>query len=417
MEPFKNAFQNIAERFMRYTRIDTQSNPFSDTVPSTAKQLDLSKLLVEELTHAGIKDVELDEFGYVYATLPATSNKDIPVICFCAHVDTAPDCSGSQVKPILHLNYQLQDLLLPDDPTLQISPKEFPELLTKSGEDIITASGLTLLGADDKAGVAAIMEAALYLHHHPEIAHGKIRLLFTPDEEIGRGVNHVSIPKLGAHFGYTLDGGELGSLEDETFSADAVIIKITGVSTHPGYAKNKMENAIKIAADIVAALPLEHLIPEKTSGMQGFVHPVKVDSELEQATLHFIIRDFETSQLAVHEDYLKKVVDRVLNKYPNSSYTFTISEQYRNMKEILSINSRSVDFAEQAIGEAGLDLLKGSIRGGTDGSRLSFMGLPCPNLFAGEHGIHSKKEWVSVQDMQKAAEVIVRICQISERYA
>ncbi|MBK9107813.1 MAG: peptidase T [Saprospiraceae bacterium] len=415
MDNYINSFPLIAERFMRYAKMDTQANPFSDSVPSTAKQLDLSRLLVEELKQAGIQDVELDSFGYVYASLPATSEKKLPAICFCAHVDTAPDCSGTDVRPILHKSYQLQDLSLPDDPGICISPKEFPELLTKSGEDIITASGLTLLGADDKAGVASIMEAALFLHHHPEIKRGKIVLLFTPDEEIGRGVNYVDMVKLGADFGYTLDGGEKGSLEDETFSADAVHIKITGVSTHPGYAKNKMENAIKIAADIISALPQEHLIPERTTGKEGFIHPVKVESELEHASIHFIIRDFETHKLQEYENYLRAVVSRIIKKYPNSQYEFLVTEQYRNMKEILSQYPKSVEYAEEAIQGAGLELLKGSIRGGTDGSRLSFMGLPCPNLFAGEQGIHSKKEWVSVQDMQKASEVIVRICQICER--
>lgn len=415
MDNYINSFPMIAERFMRYAKMDTQANPFSDSVPSTAKQLELSKLLVEELKEAGIHDVELDSFGYVYARLPATSEKKLPTICFCAHVDTAPDCSGTDVKPILHKNYQLQDISLPDDPGICISPKEFPELLTKAGEDIITASGLTLLGADDKAGVASIMEAALFLHKHPEIKRGKVVLLFTPDEEIGRGVNYVDMQKLGADFGYTLDGGEKGSLEDETFSADAVQIKITGVSTHPGYAKNKMENAIKIAAEIISALPQEHLIPERTSGKEGFIHPVKVESELEHANIHFIIRDFETHKLLEYEDYLRTIVSRILKKYPNSQYEFTITEQYRNMKEILLQYPKSVEYAEEAIQSAGLELLKGSIRGGTDGSRLSFMGLPCPNLFAGEQGIHSKKEWVSVQDMQKAGEVIVRICQICEK--
>lgn len=415
MDKYVNSFSGMAERFMKYATIDTQANPFSESVPSTEKQLNLSRLLVEELKQAGIEDAELDAFGYVYASIPSNSDKSLPVICFCAHVDTAPDCSGTDVKPLLHKNYQLQDLLLPDDTSICISPTEFPELLTKAGEDIITASGLTLLGADDKAGIAAIMEAAIYLHKHPEIKHGKIRLLFTPDEEIGRGVNHIDMQKLGADFGYTLDGGEKGSLEDETFSADAVHIKIKGVSTHPGYAKNKMENAIKIAADLIAALPQDHLIPERTSGKEGFVHPVKVESELEQAQIHFIIRDFETARLHEYEDYLKNLLDRILKKYPKSQSEFSVTEQYRNMKEILSKNPQAVEYAEEAIKSAGLQLLKGSIRGGTDGSRLSFMGLPCPNLFAGEQAIHSKKEWVSVQDMQKAAEVIVRICQICEK--
>lgn len=407
-------FATAAERFMRYARIDTQADPESITIPSSQKQKDLSTLLLSELKEAGI-ECEMDVYGYVYGRLPANSKKNTPTICFCSHVDTAPDCSGSNVKPIHHLNYQQQDLILPDDPSVIISNKDFPELKTKSGENIITASGLTLLGADDKAGVAAIMEAVIYLMKHPEIKHGTIRILFTPDEEIGRGVDHVDLKKLNADFAYTLDGGELGSLEDETFSADAVTIEITGVSTHPGYAKGKMENAIKIASDIIAAFPKEHLIPEATYFRQGFIHPVKLNAELEHATLQFIIRDFDTPKLKEYEDTLEKITQRVLKNYPNSSYTFSIKEQYRNMKEVLVHHPKVVSYAEQAIIEAGINPIKSLIRGGTDGSRLSFMGLPCPNLFAGEHGIHSKKEWVSEQDIQKAAEVIVRICQICER--
>ncbi|MBK8484488.1 MAG: peptidase T [Saprospiraceae bacterium] len=410
-------FKTTAERFIRYAMIDTQADPSSETVPSSMKQLNLAKLLFEELKQANIEDVELDAYGYIYASLPSNSTRNIPTICFCAHMDTAPDCSGTNVKPILHQNYQMQEIRLPDDSSILISPEEFKELSKKQGETIITASGLTLLGADDKAGITAIMEAAIYLKNHPEIAHGKIRILFTPDEEIGRGVNHVDMKKLGADFGYTMDSGELGAFEDETFSADAVHIEITGVSTHPGYAKGKMENAIKIAAEIIANIPKDHLIPEVTEGREGFIHPVKVVSELEKSSLYFIIRDFETSKLMDHENYLEKIVKQVMLNYPNSKYTFTVSEQYRNMKEILNNHPEVVEYVEQAIVEANIKPIKGLIRGGTDGSRLSFMGLPCPNIFAGEHGIHSKKEWVSEQDMQRAAEVIVRICQICERNA
>jgi tripeptide aminopeptidase len=409
-------FTTAAERFMRYVRIDTQADPASKTSPSTAKQIELSRVLYNELLDSGIK-AELDEFGYVYGFLPANSTKRVPVICFCAHVDTAPDCSGTNVKPILHSNYNQQDLILPDEPGLSVSSSEFSALKSKTGENIITASGLTLLGADDKAGVTAIMEAILYLKMHPEIIHGDIRILFTTDEEIGHGVDHVDLKKLGADFAYTLDGGELGSIEDETFSADAVNIEIEGVSTHPGYAKDKMENAIKIASEIIAAFPKEHLIPEATSNREGFIHPVKLQADLEHASLQFIIRDFDTQKLKEYEAYLETLTKRVLKNYPNSRYKFTVVEQYRNMKEVLVKHPNIVSYAEQAITESGIHPIKGLIRGGTDGSRLSFMGLPCPNLFAGEHGIHSKKEWVSEQDMQKAAEVIVRICQICEKNA
>ncbi|HEX5624488.1 MAG TPA: peptidase T [Saprospiraceae bacterium] len=410
-------FTSTAERFMRYARIDTQADPTSQSVPSTAKQKDLSQLLANELKAAGLDDVELDGYGYVYAGLPSNSDKAVPAICFCAHVDTAPDCSGTGVKPILHPNYQQQDLILPDDLGIVISPGEFPELKDKTGENIITASGLTLLGADDKAGVTAIMEAVIYLKNHPEIKHGAIRILFTPDEEIGRGVNHVDLKRINAAFGYTLDGGKLGSLEDETFSADGATIEIDGVSTHPGYAKGRMENAIKIASEIIAAFPKEHLIPEATSDRQGFIHPIKMEAELEKAKIQFIIRDFETAALKTHADTLERITRRVMKAYPNSHYRLTVTEQYRNMKEILVNHPEAVKYAEMAILEAGLRPYKGLIRGGTDGSRLSFMGLPCPNLFAGEHGIHSKKEWVSEADMQKAAEVIVRICQLCEQHA
>jgi len=407
---------NTADRFIRYARIDTQSDPASMDYPSTKKQLDLLKLLCDELKEAGI-DVEMDSYGYVYALLPSNSDKKLPTICFCAHVDTAPDCSGTNVKPILHRNYAGQNLVLPDDLSIVISPEAYPALKNKFGENIITASGLTLLGADDKAGVTAIMEAAIYLKNHPEIKHGPIRILFTPDEEIGKGVANLNMNTLNADFGYTLDGGPLGDLEDETFSADAVNITIEGVSVHPGYAKGKMENAIKIASEIIAALPKDKLAPEVTEGRQGFVHPVKIEAELEKAKIYFIIRDFETAKLKEHEETLEQIVKQIMINYPASNYTFSVSEQYRNMKEILINHPEVAHYAELAMIEAGITPNKGLIRGGTDGSKLSFMGLPCPNLFAGEHAIHSKKEWVSEQDMQKAAEVIIRICQLCERNA
>lgn len=407
---------NTADRFIRYAKIDTQSDPASMDYPSTKKQLDLLKLLCDELKEAGI-DVEMDSYGYVYALLPSNSEKKLPTICFCAHVDTAPDCSGTNVKPILHRNYAGQNLVLPDDLSIVISPEAYPALKNKFGENIITASGLTLLGADDKAGVTAIMEAAIYLKNHPEIKHGPIRILFTPDEEIGKGVANLNMNTLNADFGYTLDGGPLGDLEDETFSADAVNITIEGVSVHPGYAKGKMENAIKIASEIIAALPKDKLAPEVTEGRQGFVHPVKIEAELEKAKIYFIIRDFETAILKEHEETLEQIVKQIMINYPASNYTFSVSEQYRNMKEVLINHPEVAHYAELAMIEAGITPNKGLIRGGTDGSKLSFMGLPCPNLFAGEHAIHSKKEWVSEQDMQKAAEVIIRICQLCERNA
>jgi tripeptide aminopeptidase len=410
---FQSYSFTASERFQRYVQIDTQSDALSPTQPSTEKQKELSVILVEELQAMGITDAHLDEHGYVYATVPSNSNKNVPVLCFCAHVDTAPDASGAGVKPLVHSNYQGHDITLPDDTTQVLRKQDFPYLAKLIGHDIITASGTTLLGSDDKAGVAEIMDAAHYLMTHPEVKHGAIRLLFTPDEEIGRGTAKVNMQKLGAHFGYTLDGGEAGSLEDETFSADGVQLVIHGVITHPGYAKDKLVNALKLAGEVLAALPRE-LSPEGTDGKQGFIHPVRVDGIAEKATIDFIIRDFITPGLKEKEELLRGIVDSVMSKYPKAFYQFHVMEQYRNMKEVLDKHPQVVDFAKEAIQRSGLNLKMESIRGGTDGSRLSFMGLPCPNLFAGEQAIHSKLEFISVQDMNKAVETIVHLCCIWE---
>lgn len=399
---------------MRYVQIDTQSDPASKTIPSTDKQKDLSRLLVQELLEMGIRDAELDTFGYVYATLPANTDKKVPVICFCSHVDTAPDCSGAGVKPILHANYKGQDLVLPDDPTVVIREKEHEDLKRQHGNDIITASGTTLLGADNKAGVAAIMDAAHILLNTPSIKHGKIRILFTPDEEIGRGVDKLDMKKLGARFGYTIDGETAGSIEGETFSADGVLITVHGVASHPGFAKGKMEHASKIAARILARLP-DKFSPEHTEGRQGFIHPTLIEGGLEKATVKLILRDFTEGGLKRHARTLQKVVDAVLKNYPNSRAEVTITQQYRNMGKVLRRYPQVVANAIEALQRAGFaQPLQRAIRGGTDGSRLSFMGLPCPNLFAGEHAFHSKQEWVSVQDMEKAAETIVHLAQVWE---
>ncbi len=413
----QNYKHTAANRFMRYVQVDTQSDPTSSSQPSTGKQMDLSQLLVEELLEMGIKDAELDEAGYVYATIPATSDKNVPVLCFCSHVDTAPDCSGKGVKPVLHKQYNGSDIILPDDPGIIISTKDHPYLLERIGDDIITASGTTLLGADDKAGVAIIMDLANYFVQNPGIKHGKIRILFTPDEEIGRGVAAVDMAKLGAQFGYTLDGGERGHLEGETFSADAVIVTFHGVSAHPGYAKGKMVNAIKAASAFVAMLPKDEWCPEVTDGQQGFVHPTSIESGLEKATVQFIIRDFDTAKLSQYEDRLRGLVDATAKQFPGVTTDFVVKEQYRNMKEILDNYPDVMDNAEEAYKRAGLEAVRMSIRGGTDGSRLSFMGLPCPNLFTGEMGIHSKQEYVSVQDMEKAVEVLVQLSVIWEEKA
>lgn len=400
---------------MRYVQVDTQSDPRSSTHPTTEKQKDLSRILAEELKQIGLADAHMDEWGYVYATIPSNTSKKVPVICFCAHVDTAPDCSGTGVKPILHKDYQGQDIVLPDDRSQVLRLNDYPYLRTQIGNDIITASGLTLLGSDDKAGVAEIMDLANFLMTHPEAKHGDIKILFTPDEEVGKGTAKVDLEKLGADFGYTLDGGEAGSLEDETFSADGVVVTIHGVIAHPGYAKGKMINALKIAGEILAALPKDRLSPESTEGKRGFIHPTRLEGIAEKCTLEFIIRDFETEGLSKKEDYLRTQIEERMRTYPQASFDFQVTEQYRNMKEVLDLHPQVVDYAREAIARAGLTLKMESIRGGTDGSRLSFMGLPCPNLFAGEQAIHSKLEFVSVQDMNKAVETMVHLAMICER--
>ncbi len=405
----------VLERFLRYVQIDTQSDPHSSTQPSTEKQKDLSRVLVNELFEMGLVDAHLDEYGYVYATLHANTPKlNVPVICFCSHVDTAPDCSGKGVKPLVHQQWDGSDIVLPDDTSQVLRVADHPDLAAQIGNDIVTASGTTLLGADNKAGVAEIMDAVYQLVNHPEIKHGTIKILFTPDEEIGRGTAKVDLEKLGADFAYTIDGESLGTLEDETFSADAVKITIYGVSTHPGFAKGKLENALKIAGDVLAALPKDRLSPETTEEKEGFIHPTHMEGILEKVVLEFIIRDFSVEGLHEKETFLKNILDGVLVNYPNSRADFEVIEQYRNMKEVLDQHPQVSEYALEAIKRSALTPLRRSIRGGTDGSRLSFMGLPCPNIFAGEHAFHSKLEWVSVQDMQKAVEVIVNLCQIWE---
>lgn len=402
----------VAERFLRYVQIDTQSDPKSTTIPSTEKQKDLGKVLVEELHQIGISDAHLDEWGYVYASIPANTNKKNPVICFCSHMDTAPDSSGTGVKPIVHKNYKGQDIVLPDDPTQIITTREHPYLQRKVGEDIITASGTTLLGADDKAGLSVIMDLANYLMQHPEVKHGTVKILFTPDEEIGRGVNKVDLLKLGADFAYTLDGGERGSYTDETFSADKVLVTFHGISAHPGFAKNKLVNALKVAGAFLDLLPKEEFSPETTEDREGFVHPMGIEGLAEKVKVEFIIRDFDTKKLKLHETRLEQFAKQAVGRYPGSSYEFEIKEQYRNMKEILNGYPQIEQCAEEAMNRAGVKFKKESARGGTDGSRLSFMGLPCPDIFTGEMAFHGKHEYVSVQDMQKSVEVLVNLVQV-----
>lgn len=404
----------VTDRFLNYVQIDTQSDPDSPTCPSTEKQKNLGKLLVEELISIGINDAHLDEHGYVYATIAANTDKNVPVLCFCSHMDTSPDCSGKDVKPVVHKQYDGGIIKFSANAGIALDPMAHPDLKNQIGNDIITADGTTLLGADNKAGLAEIMDAANYFISHPEIKHGKIRILFTPDEEIGRGVDKVDINKLGANYGYTMDGESLGHIEDETFSADGAVLTIQGVSTHPGFAKGKMESAIKIAADIVASLPKDSLSPETTEKMEGFVHPLAINGSIEEAIIKFIIRGFDNETLVKNAEVIRQVSNAVIVNYPNSSYKLETFEQYRNMKEVLLQHPKVVDYAVEAVRRAGLTPIKESIRGGTDGSRLSFIGLPCPNIFAGEHAFHSKLEWVSSQDMQKAVETIVHLCIIWE---
>ncbi len=402
----------VAERFIRYVQIDTEADPNSETQPSSEKQKDLSRLLVDELIAMGISDAELDQYGYVYATIPATIDKNVPVLCFCSHVDTAPDVTGANVKPVLHKKFDGSPILFADDTELSLSMEDHPYLKERLGDDIITASGKTLLGADDKAGVAIIMDLAAYLIKHPEVPHGKIRILFTPDEEIGRGVNKVDMEKLGADFGYTLDGGPRGVLEGESFSADGATVIFEGISAHPGYAKDKMVNSIKIASHFIDSLPKDSWCPERTSGREPFVHPVNMDAAVENAIIHFIVRDFETSKLAEHEARLEDYAKATCAAFPGTKYTFTVKEQYRNMREMLDRHPQVMAHAMEAYKRAGMNPVTESIRGGTDGSRLSFMGMPCPNIFTGEMAIHSRKEYVCVQDMEKAVETLVHLSNI-----
>ncbi|MBR0829439.1 peptidase T [Bradyrhizobium manausense] len=407
----------VTERFLRYVTIDTQSDPESPSSPSTEKQKDLGRVLVTELKAIGVADAHLDEYGYVYATIPANTDKKVPVICFCSHMDTSPDVTGKDVKPQVVKNYRGGDITLSADPTQVIRFAEHPALKNQIGNDIITTDGTTLLGADNKAGVAEIMDAAHFFINNPQVKHGTIKILFTPDEEIGRGVDNVDIKKLGAEFGYTMDGESAGSVEDETFSADGATITIQGVSAHPGYAKGKMEHAIKIAAAIVERLPKEGCSPETTSGKQGFLHPIGISGALEQATLSFIVRDFTEEGLKEKEALLEDIVKDVMKDFPRSTYKFEVREQYRNMKQVIDRHPHVLEYAIEAIRRAGLRPMRTAIRGGTDGSRLSFMGLPCPNIFAGEHAFHSRLEWVSRQDMEKAVQTIVHLAMIWEERA
>ena len=407
----------VTERFLRYVVIDTQSDPSSPTCPSTEKQKNLGRMLAAELKALGLADAHLDEHGYVYATIPANTSKKVPVICFCSHMDTSPDCTGANVKPQIVRNYRGGDIVLPADRSQVIRVTEHPELTNQIGNDLITTDGTTLLGADNKAGVAEIMDAAEFLIGNPQIKHGTIKILFTPDEEIGRGVDKADLKKLGADFAYTMDGETAGPIEDETFSADGATVTIQGVSAHPGFAKGRMEHAIKIAAAVVDRLPKDACSPETTEDREGFLHPTGIEGALESATIDLIVRDFTEQGLKQKEALLESIVADVMRDFPRSTYRIEVKPQYRNMKEVIDRHPEIVEYAVEAIRRAGLKPVKSSIRGGTDGSRLSFMGLPCPNIFAGEHAFHSRLEWVSRQDMEKAAETIVHLAMIWEERA
>ena len=403
---------DVLERFLRYVRYDTQSNERSVTYPSTPGQLVLLRDLTTELKAIGLADATMDEHGYVMATIPSTTAKSIPTIGFIAHVDTSPEMSGANVKPIVHRGYDGRDLVLPDDPAMVLKLSDNADLGEQFGHDIVTASGLTLLGADDKAGVAEIVTAAAYLIAHPEIPHGPIRIGFTPDEEVGRGTLHFDVARVGAAYAYTLDGGSVGEVESESFSADAMTVTFHGFNTHPGYAKGRMINAIKLAAEFISRLPPDALSPETTDGREGFVHPYVVQAGVDRTAVRLLIRDFDRQGLLDKAAFLEGLGRKVAESHRGSRVEFEIEESYRNMHEVLERQPEIAEYAAEAVRRAGLQVRTKSIRGGTDGSRLSFMGLPTPNLFAGEHNFHSRLEWVSVQDMEKAAEVIVHLCRL-----
>ena len=406
---------SVLDRFLRYVQIDTQSDEGSTTYPSTAKQLVLLRALVDELRQIGLTDAAIDEYGYVMATIPATTDKtNVPVIGFIAHVDTSPEMSGAGVKPIVHRKWDGRDIVLPDARDAVLRKTEIPALVEQVGHDIVTASGTTLLGADNKAGVAEIVTAAEYLIGHPDIAHGPVRIAFTPDEEVGRGTQHFDVAKFGAMCAYTMDGGLRGEVETESFSADAMTVTFHGFNTHPGYAKGRMVNAIKVAAAFIDSLPRHTLSPETTDGMEGFVHPYVVTASVEKTSVRLLIRDFETEGLVEKERMLEALAQQAVDRHPGSRMEVAIEESYRNMKQVLDTRPEIAEYACEAVRRAGLEVRRRSIRGGTDGSRLSFMGLPTPNIFAGEHNFHSRLEWVSVQDMEKAVEVIVNLARVWE---
>ena len=402
----------VLERFLRYVQYDTQADENSSSYPSTSKQLVLLRDLAQELRGLGLADAAIDQHGYVTATVPATSGKTVPAVGFIAHVDTSPEVTGANVRPIVHERWNGGDIVLPDDPATVLRPSECAPLAERVGDDIVTASGTTLLGADNKAGVAEIVTAAEHLVRHPEIAHGPIKIAFTPDEEVGRGTQYFDVKRFGAAYAYTMDGSTRGELEFESFSADAMTVTFTGFNTHPGYAKDQLVNAIKAVGEFLSHVPRD-MSPERTEGYDGFVHPYVLQGGVEKASVRFIIRDFRTAALADKEQTLERLARDAAARY-GARIDIVIEEQYRNMREVLDRHPHVVEYAREAIRRAGMEPRERPIRGGTDGSKLSFMGLPTPNIFAGEHNFHSRLEWVSAQDMEKAVEVIVNLARIWE---
>ncbi|MCU0643439.1 MAG: peptidase T [bacterium] len=409
----KNKYEyTVVDRFLKYVRYDTQSEEGSDTYPSTAKQKILGEALVKELIAIGLSDARMDENGYVTATLESNVATQAPTIGLIAHLDTSPDVTGANVNPIVHRKYQGGDIVLPGDPSQIIRLKDNPNLANQIGNIIITSDGTTLLGADNKAGIAEIFDAVHYLVNHPEIKHGTIRIAVTPDEEVGQGTKYFDVKKFGADYAYTIDGGALGEVEDETFCADAVTIKITGKNVHPGYAKNKMISSIKIAAQIIDSLPHDRLSPETTEQREGYVHPNSIMGGVEETTIKLLIRDFSVDGLKQHEQFLKDLIDDVMKNYPGAKLNFTVEESYRNMKYRLDKAPQVVESALEAVRRSGIEPKRSIIRGGTDGAKLSFEGLLTPNIFTGGHNFHSKLEWISIEDMCKAVDVIVNLVQI-----
>lgn len=409
---------SVLDRFLRYVRYDTQSDEQSRTFPSTGKQLVLLRALAEELRGLGLTDAAVDDFGYVMATIPpTTSRREVPTIGFIAHVDTSPEMSGAGVEPIVHATYDGRDLVLPGDATAVLRLGDNPYLAEQIGNDIVTASGTTLLGADNKAGVAEIVTAAAHLIAHPEIPHGPVRIAFTPDEEIGRGTQHFDVARFGAFCAYTMDGGRRGEIEMESFSADAITVTFHGFNTHPGFARGRMINAIRLAATFLDGLPRDTMTPETTAGYEGFIHPYVVQAGVDRTSVKLLVRDFVTAGLKEKEALIERIAREVVASHPRARVEFAVEESYRNMGEVLEHHPMVVEHAHEAIRRAGLEPRSQPIRGGTDGSRLSFMGLPTPNIFAGEQNFHSRLEWVSVQDMEKAVEVIVHLCRVWDEHA